>query len=87
MAARSTAAADGSAARRRAGRFIPIGRILLYYGALVVLGALLIWLVPGARGAMVAPIALPPGPGGELFGGGGVPPVPWQGEGGAARWR
>ncbi|MGH7466151.1 MAG: DUF4956 domain-containing protein, partial [Longimicrobiales bacterium] len=69
----------GRGVRMRARRHLPILGITLYYGAVIVIGLLLIQFVPGARQAIAAPIEL-----------GGVtdpfsrtaatpPPPPWSG--------
>jgi hypothetical protein len=71
----------------RNGRLFPVVRLLLYYGALVLVGGLLIAFVPGFRDALVAPIAVPPSSTIDELVTGGHPTVtgpalPWPGLGG-----
>lgn len=67
---------------KREGRAVPIGRLILYYAVLLAIGFALIELVPGARAALIAPIAAPPADRGEIFTSGGLPASPWPGSGG-----
>lgn len=48
---------DGRGVRMRTRRHLPILPLVLYYGALITLGLLLIRFVPGAQDAIAAPIA------------------------------
>lgn len=49
----------GSRAGERSWNTIPLGRLLLYYAGLLLVGGGLVAFVPGARAALVAPAAAP----------------------------
>jgi hypothetical protein len=70
--------------RRRGARAFPIGRLVLYYGTIVAFAVIVVTRVPGATGALMAPITAAPavGRGPELIGSPGLPAMPWPGAGG-----
>jgi hypothetical protein len=75
---------EAGAARRRwrGARVVPLGRLLLYYAALLAVGAAMVRYVPGARDALVAPITVPAASDVNDLLTGGHPAVP----GGAGPW-
>lgn len=67
---------------KREGRSVPLGRLLLYYAVLVALAVALTELAPGARAALISPIAAPTADQGDIFTNSGMPASPWPGTGG-----